>query len=100
MQKSSAAADAVKAERARIAAIAALPEAKGQEDLALRLTMTTDMTVDQVKTALAARTSTLWDSVLTSRGMIGAAAPKAAGESAGGWDDVMKRKGFAVGAGA
>jgi capsid assembly protease len=93
------AADAVKADRARFAAITALPEAKGREGLAMNLATSTDMTVDQVKVALAAapaavaaaragdsdigltvdhgadasksgqNASALWDAALTSRGM-------------------------------
>lgn len=92
------AADAVKAERDRFAAIVALPEAKGREGLAQTLATTTDMSVDQVKAALAsapiataagraggsdiglsveqpapgkdnADASSLWDKALASRGM-------------------------------
>lgn len=93
------AADTIKAERDRIAAINALPEAKGREGLAMNLATSTDMTVDQVKAALAAapaavalaragdseigltvdhgadaaksgqNASALWDTALTSRGM-------------------------------
>jgi signal peptide peptidase SppA len=92
------AADAVKADRERTAAITALPEAKGREATAMHLAMTTDMTVDQVKAALATipaaavaraadadiglsvdtgadavksgqNASALWDAALTSRGM-------------------------------
>jgi len=97
--KAPTAADAAASERARLAAIIALPEAKGREGLALALATTTDMTVDQVKVALVAapvsvagaraadsdiglsvdpgksqqqnsqNTSAMWDNVLTSRGM-------------------------------
>jgi signal peptide peptidase SppA len=92
------AADTIKAERDRFAAINALPEAKGREGLAMTLATTTDMTVEQVKAALAsapaavadgragaskiglsveqpkpgsdaANTSALWEASLKSRGM-------------------------------
>ncbi|RXG93036.1 hypothetical protein [Bradyrhizobium zhanjiangense] len=99
MSQSSTAADAVKTERNRFAAIVALPEAKGREGLAMTLATTTDMTVDQVKAALASAptapagaragdsdiglsidhgktqhqnsqsVSAMWDAALTSRGM-------------------------------
>lgn len=60
------------------------------------------MTVDQIKTALASHTASMWDTVLTSRGFkIGAAAAKAAGEGAADlWDDVFARRGYAIGTGA
>ncbi|HEX7882960.1 MAG TPA: hypothetical protein VF499_09495 [Afipia sp.] len=94
------AADTIKAERDRFAAINALPEAKGREGLAMNLATTTDMTVDQVKATLAAapiggagarardsdvgpsiapanpnaanpqNVSAQWDAVLKSRGMV------------------------------
>ncbi|MGY4355533.1 hypothetical protein QA633_43630 [Bradyrhizobium barranii] len=93
-----AAAATIKAERNRFAAILALPEAKGREGLAVTLATTTDMSVDQIKAALAAApaavsvtragdtgiglsvdqgkqqqnrqdASALWDAALTSRGM-------------------------------
>ena len=48
------AADAIRAERNRLAAITSLPEAKGREGLAMSLATTTDLTVDQAKAALAA----------------------------------------------
>lgn len=92
------AADAIKAERNRFAAILALPEAKGREGLAQTLATTTDMSADQIKVALAAApaavageragdaeiglsvdqgkqqqnsqsVSAMWDAALTSRGM-------------------------------
>lgn len=92
------AAEAVAAERSRIAAILALPGAAGREGLAVTLATTTDMSVDQIKAALAAApaavageragdtsiglsvdqgkqqqnsqsTSAMWDAALTSRGM-------------------------------
>ncbi|RZM98731.1 hypothetical protein CWO91_36915 [Bradyrhizobium genosp. SA-3] len=99
MSQSSTAADAVKAERNRFAAINALPEAKGREKLAMTLAATTDMSVDQAKAALAVapiatfgarasdsgiglsidhgqlqpqnsqNVSAMWDAALTSRGM-------------------------------
>jgi len=99
MSQSSTAADAVKAERNRIRAIMSLPEAAGREGLAQTLATTTDMTVDQVKAALASApspaggaragdtdiglsidhgkqqhqnsqsVSAMWDASLTSRGM-------------------------------
>ncbi|MCK1456679.1 hypothetical protein IVB36_38820 [Bradyrhizobium sp. 35] len=50
----STAAEAVAAERRRLSAVCALSEAKGREDLAMHLATTTDMTVDQIKAALAA----------------------------------------------
>ena len=59
------AAIAVLAERDRVATIFALPEAKGREDYATKLALTTDMTVDQVKATLAAETSALWDAALS-----------------------------------
>jgi len=87
-----AAAIAVKAERDRIAAIAALPEAKGQEDIAMKLAMSTDLSVDQVKAKLAANTSGLWDAVLTARGM---KTGEAAGANAASpWDSVLRAKGM------
>jgi ClpP class serine protease len=49
-----AAAQAIKADRERRTAIMALPEAKGREALADHLHASTEMTVDQVKAALAA----------------------------------------------
>lgn len=92
------AAEAVASERTRMTAVRALPEAAGRENLALTLATTTEMTVDQIKTALAAapaavsgaragdsdiglsvdpgkqqqnnqNVSALWDAALTSRGM-------------------------------
>jgi hypothetical protein len=77
---SQTATNAVKAERDRIRSINALPEAVGRENLAMNLATTTDMTVGQVKAALAAapvgisddQLSGLWDAALTSRGMLGA----------------------------
>lgn len=63
------AAIAAQAERDRFAAILSLPEAKGREDHAMELAMTTSLSVDQVKAALAAETSALWGAALTSRGM-------------------------------
>lgn len=51
---STAAYEAVKADRERRAAIMALPEAKGREALAEHLHASTEMTVEQVKSALAA----------------------------------------------
>jgi hypothetical protein len=95
-----AAAGAVLAERNRIAAIIALPEAKGREDYATKLAMTTDLSVDQVKAKLAAETSALWDGVLTSHGMKLGANAASDTASASPWDGVMRQKGFAVGAGA
>lgn len=90
-----AATDAVKAERNRVAAIVALPEAKGREGLA-RTLATTGLSVDQARAALAAApidpaaVSAMWDAALTSRGMqIGASAP-----SASPWDDVLRAKGM------
>lgn len=50
----STAAEAVAAERRRLSAVCALPEAKGREDLAMHLATTTETTVDQIKAALAA----------------------------------------------
>jgi hypothetical protein len=100
--QTSAATIAVKAERDRIAAIIALPEAKGREGLA-RTLATTGLTVDQARAALAAApidpaaVSAMWDSVLASRGMRTGA--QALGEASA-WDDIMARKGFTVGAGA
>jgi hypothetical protein len=89
--------DAVKAERNRIAAIVALPEAKGREGLA-RTLATTGLSVDQARAALAAApidpaaVSAMWDAALTSRGMkVGAEAGKA---SASPWDDVLRAKGM------
>ena len=49
-----AAADAVKADRERRAAVMALPEAKGREALAEHLYASTEMTADQIKATLAA----------------------------------------------
>ncbi|WP_029084339.1 hypothetical protein [Bradyrhizobium sp. th.b2] len=71
------AAATAQAERDRIAAINALPEAKGREGLAMNLATTTSMTVAQARAALAAAPlsaagiSAQWDAVLKSRGMIG-----------------------------
>lgn len=52
--KATAAREAVKADRERHAAIMALEEAKGREQLAAHLHATTEMSVDEVKAALAA----------------------------------------------
>lgn len=94
-----AAAVAIKADRERMAAISALPEAKGREGLAMHLATTTEMTVDQVKASLAsapldaAAVAAMWDAALTSRGMkVGAGA---AGDSAASaWDSVLRMKGM------
>ncbi|WP_299864415.1 head maturation protease, ClpP-related [uncultured Hoeflea sp.] len=53
-----AARDAVKADRERHAAIMALDEARGREQLAAHLHATTEMSVDEVKAALAAAPAT------------------------------------------
>ncbi|MCO6410091.1 head maturation protease, ClpP-related [Hoeflea alexandrii] len=53
-----AAREAVKADRERHAAIMALEEAKGREQLAAHLHATTEMSVDEVKAALAAAPAT------------------------------------------
>lgn len=52
--KAEAAADAVKQDRERRAVIMALDEAKGREALAEHLYSTTQMSADEIKTALAA----------------------------------------------
>lgn len=87
---------AVKADRDRIAAISALPEAKGREGLAMTLA-TTGLSVDQARAALAAApidpaaASAMWDDVLLSRGMkIGAQGA----DDASPWDDVLRAKGM------
>jgi hypothetical protein len=97
--QTTAATNAVKADRERMAAIVAHPEAKGREELAMHLAMSTDMTVDQVSAALAsaplsaAAVSALWDAALTSRGMtVGANA--AVATSASLWDNVLAAKGM------
>ncbi|WP_316185372.1 MULTISPECIES: hypothetical protein [unclassified Bradyrhizobium] len=102
--------DAVKAERDRIAAINALPEAKGREGLAMTLATSTDMSVDQVRAALAAAPTAaadgardseiglLWDQVLSSKGMTDGAAAQAAATSAAAtsWDPVLASRGVSV----
>ena len=101
-------------ERRRIRAITSLPEAAGRESLALHLATATAMSADKVKTILASapiatvgdragnsNAGLLWDKVLADRGAAtNAEAAQGASESAGSWHDVMKRKGFSVGAGA
>jgi hypothetical protein len=86
---------AIKADRDRIAAIAALPDARGREALAMNLA-TTGISVDQARAALAAApidaavASSMWDAALTSRGMkVGASAPPASP-----WDEVLRAKGM------
>lgn len=83
--------NAVKAERDRIAAIVALPEAKGREDQAMTLAMTTDLSVDQVRAKFAAETSALWDGVLASRGM---KTGEAAAGGASPWDSALRATGM------
>lgn len=83
---------AAKAERDRIAAIVALPEAKGREDQAMTLAMTTDLSVDQVKAKFAAETSALWDAALASRGIkTRAQAPDGAS-----WEASLRSRGMQV----
>lgn len=82
--------NAAKAERARIAAIYALPETKGNESLAMSLAMTTSLSVDEVKATLAAETSALWGAALASRGMKVEGAKAAADP----WDIVLREKGM------
>jgi len=95
MQKHSAAAAA---ERARFAAIAALPEARGNEDRALKLATTTDLSVDQIKSVLAAETTGMWDAALASRGMkLGARTPGPDATARDLWDETLRRRGLAVG---
>jgi hypothetical protein len=91
--------NAVKAERERVAAIRALPEARGNEDRAMQLALSTNLSVDQIKAALAGEVGALWDAALTSRGMkINPAAPKTSTEAAASpWDAVLAKR-FAVGA--
>ncbi|WP_354124598.1 hypothetical protein [Bradyrhizobium sp. LA6.10] len=87
----------MKRDRTRIAAISCLPEAAANAGLALKLATTTDLSVDQIKVALAAtptatvpggvsdaalsfeqpksdasaavEAASLWDAALASRGM-------------------------------
>ncbi|MGY3584453.1 hypothetical protein ACVIGB_006488 [Bradyrhizobium sp. USDA 4341] len=104
--KNSAAADVIKAERERIAAISALPDALGREGLAMHIATKTDMTVDQAKTALAAapdgitdiQASGLWDTVLANRGTSNAATSNHA-PAATGWDAALKSRGMQIGGG-
>lgn len=84
---------AAKAERDRIAAIIALPEAKGREEYTMTLAVTTDLSVDQVKAKLAAETSALWDAALASRG-IRTRAQTPDGTS---WEASLKSRGMKVG---
>ncbi|MDA9510922.1 hypothetical protein XI09_40965 [Bradyrhizobium sp. CCBAU 11386] len=90
------------AERNRIAAIRSLPEAVGRENLAMTLATTTDMSVDQIKTALAAApidaaaVSALWSASLASRGMnVGAVAPNASTDDAL-WTAALTSRGMQV----
>lgn len=82
-----------KAERNRIAAIVALPEARGREDQALQLAMTTDLSVDQVKEKLATETSALWDAALASRGI----KTRAQTPDGASWEASLKSRGMQVG---
>jgi len=84
---------AARAERERIAADL---RAAGYDALATAVADRADLAS---ASATGGSTSDLWSTVLRSKGMLDA--PKQAAANAGdgpSWDDVMKRKGFAVGA--
>jgi hypothetical protein len=89
-------------ERARIAVIVALPEAAGREALATHLATSTDMTVDQVRAALAAAPidsatiSAMWSSALASRGLKTGAAGEASTSAPDG-DRSLRSRGMQVG---
>ncbi|MDA9407941.1 hypothetical protein [Bradyrhizobium sp. CCBAU 45384] len=108
---------ALKRDRARIGAILAAPEAAGRESLARTLATTTDMSVEQVKAALAAApaadaaalpptssvtaasaddTAALWDQALSARGFPMQKANTATDSSAL-WDASLKSRGMQVG---
>lgn len=96
------AADTIKAERDRFAAINALPEAKGREGLAMTLATTTDMTVDQVKAALASAPAAATGDRAGDHAVglsIAPAKPDATNPQAvsAQWDTVLKSRGMQVG---